>query len=390
MKFTVAITSIAVALALSSSSAEAASCSSVYGQCGGIGWTGPTCCDAGSTCTAQENNKYYSQCLPHSKSASSSSCSSVYGQCGGIGWSGPTCCESGSTCVAQEGNKYYSQCLPGSQNNNAGTATTTKKTTTKASTTKAPTTTAKATTTKTTTKTTTTKTVTKTSTTAAASTSTSSSAGYKAISGGKSGSGSTTRYWDCCKASCSWPGKASVTGPVDTCASNGISLLDANSQSGCNGGNGFMCNNNQPWAVNDELAYGFAAASIAGSNEAGWCCGCYELTFTSGAASGKKMVVQVTNTGGDLGSNHFDLQMPGGGVGIFNGCAAQWGAPNDGWGARYGGVSSVSDCASLPSALQAGCKWRFNWFKNSDNPTMTFKEVTCPAELTTRSGCERK
>ncbi|KAG1107840.1 hypothetical protein G6F42_016215 [Rhizopus arrhizus] len=151
-----------------------------------------------------------------------------------------------------------------------------------------------------------------------------------------------------------------------------------------------MCNNNQPWAVNDELAYGFAAASIAGSNEAGWCCGCYELTFTSGAASGKKMVVQVTNTGGDLGSNHFDLQMPGGGVGIFNGCAAQWGAPNDGWGARYGGVSSVSDCASLPSALQAGCKWRFNWFKNSDNPTMTFKEVTCPAELTTRSGCERK
>lgn len=34
MKFTVAITSIAVALALSSS-AEAASCSSVYGQCGG-------------------------------------------------------------------------------------------------------------------------------------------------------------------------------------------------------------------------------------------------------------------------------------------------------------------------------------------------------------------
>lgn len=276
----------------------------------------------------------------------------------GIGWSGPTCCESGSTCVAQEGNKYYSQCLPGSQNNNAGTATTTKKTTTKASTTKAPTTTAKATTTKTTTKTTTTKTVTKTSTTAAASTSTSSSAGYKAISGGKSGSGSTTRYWDCCKASCSWPGKASVTGPVDTCASNGISLLDANSQSGCNGGNGFMCNNNQPWAVNDELAYGFAAASIAGSNEAGWCCGCYELTFTSGAASGKKMVVQVTNTGGDLGSNHFDLQMPGGGVGIFNGCAAQWGAPNDGWGARYGGVSSVSDCASLPSALQAGCKWR--------------------------------
>jgi hypothetical protein len=54
-----------------------------------------------------------------------------------------------------------------------------------------------------------------------------------------------------------------------------------------------MCNNNQPWAVNDNLAYGFAAANIPGLSESGWCCGCYELTFTSTAISGKKMVVQV-------------------------------------------------------------------------------------------------
>ena len=32
-----------------------------YGQCGGIGWTGPTTCAAGSTC--QVGNAYYSQCL---------------------------------------------------------------------------------------------------------------------------------------------------------------------------------------------------------------------------------------------------------------------------------------------------------------------------------------
>ncbi len=32
-----------------------------YGQCGGIGWTGPTVCAAGSTC--QVSNSYYSQCL---------------------------------------------------------------------------------------------------------------------------------------------------------------------------------------------------------------------------------------------------------------------------------------------------------------------------------------
>ncbi|KAK6352960.1 hypothetical protein TWF696_004951 [Orbilia brochopaga] len=37
------------------------SCSSKWGQCGGIGWTGPKCCQSGSTCNAQ--NAYYSQCL---------------------------------------------------------------------------------------------------------------------------------------------------------------------------------------------------------------------------------------------------------------------------------------------------------------------------------------
>ncbi|KAG9225929.1 hypothetical protein CCMSSC00406_0006449 [Pleurotus cornucopiae] len=34
----------------------------VWGQCGGIGWTGSGTCDAGSTCTY--SNDYYSQCLP--------------------------------------------------------------------------------------------------------------------------------------------------------------------------------------------------------------------------------------------------------------------------------------------------------------------------------------
>ncbi len=42
------------------------------------------------------------------------------------------------------------------------------------------------------------------------------------------------------------------------------------------------------------------------------CCACYELTFTSGPVKGKKMIVQATNTGGDLGDDHFDIQIPGG------------------------------------------------------------------------------
>jgi len=46
----------------STSSAPAAT-QSVYGQCGGTGWTGPTACASGSTCTAV-SAPYYSQCLP--------------------------------------------------------------------------------------------------------------------------------------------------------------------------------------------------------------------------------------------------------------------------------------------------------------------------------------
>ncbi|XP_037048585.1 endoglucanase-like, partial [Bradysia coprophila] len=168
-------------------------------------------------------------------------------------------------------------------------------------------------------------------------------------------SGRSTRYWDCCKPSCSWNGKASVTSPVNSCNRDGFNVIDKNTRNGCeNGGNAFTCTNNIPWAINDNLAYGFAAANIKGQSEADWCCQCYELTFTSGPVNGKKMIVQVTNTGGDLGENHFDLQMPGGGVGIFNGCSSQWGAPDGGWGDRYGGVHSLQECDQLPSQIRQG------------------------------------
>ncbi|KAF9053391.1 hypothetical protein BJ165DRAFT_1383810, partial [Panaeolus papilionaceus] len=36
-------------------------CVAKYGQCGGQGYTGPTCCPSGSTCT--KSNDFYSQCL---------------------------------------------------------------------------------------------------------------------------------------------------------------------------------------------------------------------------------------------------------------------------------------------------------------------------------------
>jgi len=206
---------------------------------------------------------------------------------------------------------------------------------------------------------------------------------------GEKKTGKTTRYWDCCKPSCAWSGKANVSSPVSTCSASGSILSNPDAKSGCDGGESYMCTDQQPWAINDQLSYGFAAASISGESESTWCCACYRLTFTSTSIAGKQLIVQVTNTGGDLGENHFDLQMPGGGLGIFDGCSSQFNVDADSWGERYGGLSDISECAKLPASLQAGCEWRFGWFENADNPEMEFEEVECPAEITDKTGCIR-
>jgi len=206
---------------------------------------------------------------------------------------------------------------------------------------------------------------------------------------GGSTAGVTTRYWDCCKPSCAWSANVNAAAPVQTCAKDGVSILDVNTQSACNGGSAYVCNNQQPFVVND-VGYGFAAAAFSGQGLPQYCCTCYNLTFTSGPITGKHMIVQVTNTGSDVGGTQFDIMIPGGGVGIYNGCQSQWGAPSTGWGAQYGGVSSDSDCSTLPTQLQAGCHFRFGWYQNSNNPSVSFQQVTCPSVLTSKSGCTHK
>ncbi|KAG8706054.1 hypothetical protein FRC08_001302 [Ceratobasidium sp. 394] len=47
----------------------------VWGQCGGMNWTGGTTCDAGSYCAYQ--NPYYSQCLPGTSSATTTATSTT-------------------------------------------------------------------------------------------------------------------------------------------------------------------------------------------------------------------------------------------------------------------------------------------------------------------------
>ena len=115
------------------------------------------------------------------------------------------------------------------------------------------------------------------------------------------------------------------------------------------------------------------------------------MKFTSGPVAGKELIVQVTNTGGDLDNNQFDIQMPGGGVGIFDGCSKQFpGVSKSAWGQQYGGVNHRSHCNNLPPVLRSGCFWRFDWFQNADNPKITFKKVSCPIALTAKTGCVRK
>ncbi|BGP54626.1 hypothetical protein JCM8202v2_002213 [Rhodotorula sphaerocarpa] len=142
-----------------------------YAQCGGVGYTGDTCCVSGYTCVF--SNSYYSQCVPGSnppstttttpaaptptppgctglQSAYDSQCvpgsnppstttttpaaptptppgctglQSAYGQCGGQGYLGATCCPTGYICSVS--NPYYSQCVPVSANPSSSSSSTT-------------------------------------------------------------------------------------------------------------------------------------------------------------------------------------------------------------------------------------------------------------------------
>jgi len=59
---TTAVASSAAATApAETTAAGSAATAPHYGQCGGTGWTGPTVCASGFTCT--ESSQYYSQCL---------------------------------------------------------------------------------------------------------------------------------------------------------------------------------------------------------------------------------------------------------------------------------------------------------------------------------------
>jgi hypothetical protein len=147
--------------------------------------------------------------------------------------------------------------------------------------------------------------------------------------------------------------------------------------------------------VSDCLSYGFIAKSNPN------CGGCYRIQFTgegyhnandpgSKLLKGKQMIVKVSNTGGDVASNQFDLMIPGGGVGQFNACSKQWGTSD--LGAQYGGflTNCTGDhaakkecvrqqCNKIPAGpARNGCLWFVDWFQAADNPKFTSQSTNCP------------
>jgi len=248
------------------------------------------------------------------------------------------------------------------------------------------------------------------------------------VSGGQKGWGS--RYWDCCKPHCSSPFNTKHL--CANCDSSGFdevpcyvkegnewSTWDKATESSCQGGIAYACYRHVPFAVCENLAYGYAA--VPGSGESDLCGKCFQLDFDGGSSNndvkaahrmmkGKTMIVVASNIGHDVSGGQFDIMIPGGGLGAFrDGCKKQWGVDVDDQelvGNNLGGLISVcqskhgwdADLEVLKECVRGkcdnlfgkdpalhdlweGCTWFVDWMHAVDNPTFSYKEVPCPAEL---------
>jgi len=206
-----------------------------------------------------------------------------------------------------------------------------------------------------------------------------------------------THYWDACKPSCSWSGKGGLQ--ANSCNINGGKIgHNDTDKSACDNGTAFMCMNNAPWKVGN-VSFGYVAAAV------GSCGDCYQFDFPNGQV----MVVMANNHGNIHEGAKFDLMVPGGGVGDFDAFTRQiqqvGGVSNPNMGERYGGFrgacgweysASAANCVknkceevfkNMPE-LKAGCLWYVSTLGTDNaswnNPTVKYKKVTCPKELTDR------
>ena len=220
--------------------------------------------------------------------------------------------------------------------------------------------------------------------------------------------GFATRYWDCCKPSCAWSGNAGGN-PTKSCDSGMNVLSDPNAASKCDGGPATTCLDQIPQVVDSSLAYAFAASPGGGPNVCGKCFelkftgeGKYETRLNHRKLKGKRLIVMSSNIGYDVQGGQFDIMIPGGGVGIFNGCAGIFGSN---MGAQYGGL--LSDCENevgwggsdddiyrkrkecltskcnqtFSGKAREGCLFLANWMEAAGNPIHDYTEVSCPDAL---------
>jgi hypothetical protein len=157
------------------------------------------------------------------------------------------------------------------------------------------------------------------------------------------------------------------------------------------------------------MAFAFAAVPAANG---GSCGKCFQLTFTGEGhynstnantrkLKGKKLIIMATNIGGDVAQGQFDIMIPGGGVGMFNGCSSMgWGSQGE----QYGGLLSECEKESNYSAgkyascltekcnksfsndseAKQGCLFLATWMHAAGNPEHNYVEVECPDVLKQR------
>ena len=246
------------------------------------------------------------------------------------------------------------------------------------------------------------------------------------VTGGHSGHGWATRYWDCCAPSCSWPQNAGGN-LSKTCDSKGKNTTGGGG-SICSGGYQTTCTSQIPFTIDgcSDMAFAFAAVP---AYDGGKCGKCFQLTFTGTgkyhgnadgttgdknhqAIKGKKLIIMASNVGDDVQSGQFDIMIPGGGFGKFNGCSQMgWNIDSKYYNEyKYGGL--LSDCeeeigysgnankisqkrkqcltekcgqmfSNDPEAKE-GCLFLATWMEAAGNPMHEFTEVECPEVLKQR------
>jgi hypothetical protein len=239
----------------------------------------------------------------------------------------------------------------------------------------------------------------------------------KKISSSFRGTGWASRYWDCCKPSCSWSNNAGWGNEARECDVNQNVLSDKNSKSLCDWGVSTTCLSQAPFTLSGCDNLGFAFASVPGGS--GAICGrCFALEFTGEgkyetrknhkALAGKKLIVMASNIGYDVTGGQFDILIPGGGEGYYTGkCTKVLGNFQT---TQYGGLLSdcensvgwslsdddmytqrkqclVNKCNSLfanKSKAKQGCLFLANFLEAAGNPVHKYYEVECPQVLKDR------